>query len=133
MEHDNSYNKHIQVGLQNIDNNEFDDVLLKSKLLYPAIIIETEVVPGKYTGYSIYNSLNLKEGTHNLYIKLSDKRLNRLGKLELNIENIFRLENLLKRLKPVIRESMSEDEEFRAIEGKDLVYTIELDIWNIVN
>lgn len=124
---DMAYDSHIKLGLQHINNEYFGDIIMKGKLLYPAVVIKTETVPGKYTFYSIKNSINLKEGSHYIYFEL-DGSLKCIGKIDLNIENISRLENLMRRLKPTITYSDDVSNKFELLSSLDLVHTLEIDI-----
>lgn len=121
------YNAHIKVGEQNIDKTEYDEMILKGELKYPVIRVTTELQISKHSFNAIKNSFDLKNGTHYLYVYIGDKLIC-IGKVNLDISSIHRLKNLLRRLKPVIDISESVEDEFKEINVKDLVNTIELEI-----
>jgi len=119
------YDAHIKVGEQNIDNEVYEDTMLKGKLSYPAIKITTVSQISKHSYHAIKNSFDLKNGSHFLYVSVNGK-LVCIGKIDLNIANIHRLENLLRRLKPVIAVKENEESDYREVKSSELVNTIEL-------
>lgn len=124
---DNLKDLHVRIGEQNIDSESFDDILLRGNLKYPSIKFS---IGGRFSIYSLNalrNCFNLKEGSHFFVIEVGG-RLRNIGKLDLNIDNVYRLESLFKRLGPVIEVIEGPDEEFRKVTSKDLISTLELDI-----
>lgn len=120
-------NLHVKIGEQNIDSDSFDDILLKGKLKYPSIKFKIEGKVSVHSFNALKNCFSFKEGSH-YFVLEAGGALRSIGKMDLNIDNIYRLESLFKRLNPEISVIENEGDDFKVISSKDLVDTIELKV-----
>lgn len=117
--------RHVRIGEQNIDKNYFDEITLKGRFKLPALKISTEKAMTVHLMNALKNSIKLKEGTHHLYIEIGDK-IRFIGKLDLNIDTVYKIENIFKRKGLTLGLLEEGDEDYRNIKYTDLIHTIRI-------
>lgn len=118
-------NLHIKLGEQFIDQKEYGDLYLEDDNKYPVIKI---VLKGKVTKSLINmmrNSLDYTKGEYYLALNVKGNNIY-LGKIDLNIDNIYKLEGILERMDYSLILKENETSEYKSVCSKDLVGTIQL-------
>lgn len=122
---ESKFNRHVTLGEQNIDKKVMGNITIQGELKYPSLEIKTEDTIGVYTLNAFRNSLDLKQGDTYLYMRLGGV-LRCLGKLSLTIDNVYKINNILLRLKPSLEYTETPEDKPSLITVDDLIGTIKL-------
>lgn len=119
--------RHQIVGEQYINNTYFDEIIMKDVMHFPAIMIKTEKSL-KLSLFKVFkNCFDLKVGDTFIYIELNEK-ITGLGKVTLNIDNVFRIETLFSSLDLSLLYKENKESPIREITSKDFIETLKLSI-----
>lgn len=119
--------RHQIVGEQYINNKYFDEIIMKDVMHFPAVMLQTDKTL-KLSLFKVFkNCFDLKVGDTYIYIELNGT-VTGLGKVTLNIDNIFRIETLFSSLGLTLLYKESKDSEIRQITSEDFIDTLELSI-----
>jgi len=120
--------RHQIVGEQYINNKYFDEIIMKDVMHFPAVMLKTEKSL-KLSLFKVFkNCFDLKIGNTYIYVELNEK-VTGLGKVTLNIDNVFRIETLFSSLGLELLYKESRDSEIRQITSEDFIDTLELSIY----
>jgi len=101
---------------------------MKDVMHFPAVMLKTEKSL-KLSLFKVFkNCFDLKIGNTYIYVELNEK-VTGLGKVTLNIDNVFRIETLFSSLGLELLYKESRDSEIRQITSEDFIDTLELSIY----
>lgn len=116
-------NFHKKIGEQYIDKKEYGDVILEGTFQYPLIMVDLNSPIHVSVLNMINNSLEFIENGYSVYLRIKNQVVF-IGYIDLNIDNIFKLEGVLERLDYNLYVKEDEDSDFKPITSKDLIGTI---------